>query len=324
MRPQIVKARGGTIGTLFPKRPSSATVTIKRYSNGDLDDTAVEDSVATVHALELEVTADAVSLASGNREIPSVEVTLVDDDIPTAGPREGDVIEIASVAGRRSYVTTITEVMITDATEVPALATIVVRDPLPFAVVAGDTLKGVRVSYTLTAAQVPRVEQNFRAVFRATVAGAEMEREVIFDVGLRESYNPATVIDVKESWPDLAESEVIEWQNTGAAPALDSSWEDVCRKFFSVGKNPNRIRDVLSLRPLVVNRVFRRLAMFGLVPAVWADKVPEYIALLDSTFATLFGEVIAGVQWYDDEDDGIATSVELPATGDAGTIRLRR
>jgi hypothetical protein len=196
-------------------------------------------------------------------------------------------------------------------------------DPISITLASGDLGQGVEASYTVQAVQCPNVAQNFRATFTATVDGSTVRRETIFDAGLRESFNPATVADVRQAWPDFWRSELEEWAGLRGLPALWAGYDRVETRIFASGRNPNRIRDARPLVPLIVNRAFREMSLNGLVPSAWTDKIGDYIDRLDKDFDVLLIETLSAVQWYDDFDNGTGglTDGSPPARG---RIRLSR
>jgi hypothetical protein len=163
--------------------------------------------------------------------------------------------------------------------------------------------------------QCPSIETDLRAVFTATVRGATEVREVVFDIGLRSSDNPAGVRDLLEAWPDLQYSETREFTALYGLPALDRAWTLVHYRISAMGYNANRVRDTGPLVPLIVNRALRGLALTGSVPPIWSDNVSGYLATLDKEYEEALAVTIPGLSWYDDTDQGTTAVPGPPPTG---------
>lgn len=314
MRRQIAQSIGGKVTASFPGLPENPTVTIKTASGADLPGGAVVSAEAETTSLSVTIAEDTVAgavdfacacLASNP---PKVGATVCFVNATTLETATGLIRAVVKTG----------EVAESDPAEITIVLSL--QDPLPIPLTEGDKGTGVEASFTLTAEQCPYIEQNRRAVFTATVQGESIQRETIFDVGLREQYNPATVNDIRAVWPDMWRSECIEWADLRGGPALDNAYNRVELRIATTGKNINRIRDTGPLVPLIVNRALREMAIFGLVPSAWVDNVADYIGQLDKDFAELFEEVMTGLRWYDDSDFG-TTGVKVKAFNQ---IRLTR
>jgi len=290
MRPQIEIAHGGTLYADLPAVPTSGTlrVTIKRASGCDLDDTAVVDTVVT-DPLHISLVAGAGSIGDLSICTPGLLAVLY--------PAKGETLRIVSGDTGQTQTTQIRDI---DA----QAERIYLRKPLTAPVGSGDILLRSRVSITLSAEQCPRIEQNHRAVFSALADGARITSEVIYDVGLRPSRNPASVVDLDSAWPDMHLSVPVEWIATEADTALAEGWRAVCQGLRAARRNPNRVRDDSVLVPLIVARALRHMARFGHVPAIWQDALTDWIKLLDEEYAEDLQQVLSGLLWYDDDDQG--------------------
>lgn len=302
MRAQIPKLIGGTVRAVFPGPPTGVTVTVTGGGGSNLI-TPVVDAAGTPSDLALTVnpddTADADPVAG--------DLSLVVGCLKTRLPRIGEAFELASAATLERQIQTVRAFRKTGESTADSdnwILEIDVTDPLVCGFTTGDTGTGIEASIVISGANCPNIAQNHRAVFTATVNGFEVRRETIFDVGLRESYNPATVADLRQAWPDHWRSELEEWAGLRGLPALVAGYDRLETRIFATGRNPNRIRDTRPLVPLIINRAFREMAVFGLVPSTWTDKIPEYIAFLDRDFDALLIDSLSGVQWYDDFDSG--------------------
>ena len=321
MRLQIPKSIGGAVRAVFPGPPSDVSVTIKTGGGGDLLGVSVNDAAAIPSALSVEINPE----NDPDLEPQSGDLAVTVARNGTYLPRVGDALEFANASTLERQVNSIRSVRKTGVVPDPdgrAILELGLTDPLAFALASGDLGKGIEASYTVQASQCPNVAQNFRATFTATVDGHTVRREVVYDVGLRESYNPASVSDIRQRWPDFWRSELEEWAGLRGLPALWSAYDRVETRIFATGRNPNRIRDVAPLVPLIVNRAFREMALNGLVPSAWTDKIGEYIAQLDKDFDALLLETMSAVQWYDDFDNGTGGLTAGPRQ--IGGIRLSR
>lgn len=318
MRQQIPRDIGGTVRAVFPGVPTDVTVTVKNGSGGDLPGTSIVDAVGTPSTLSL--TINPSDTAGADPEAGDLEIVA---SSPAARlPIIGEPIEFVNASTLERQTNAIRSFRKTGTVGLSPLLVVGLTDPLSIPLASGDLGQGIEATITLNATQCPTITQNLRAVFTGTVNGFTVRREVIFDVGLRESCNPATVADLREKWPDHWRSEVEEWTGLRGLPALNTGYDRVETRIFATGRNPNRIRDARPLAPLVVNRAFREMAVFGLVPSAWTDKIPEYIALLDKDFDSGLVDVLSGVQWYDDQDQG--TSGLLERTVTRGSVTLSR
>lgn len=310
MRQQIVKAVGGTVSVDFPRAVDSSpapTVTITRSDGGAVDGTPVVDSLATASTLShtFDPNGDAGTLEPETRHLTPLSVNTL-----ATVPAKGTVVDIYSQARKQHQVTQVLSANLAGASLLRRTE-ITTRDLLQFPLEKDDTIKGVSVSYTLSAVQVPRIEQSYRAVFKANIDGVTYRRETVFDVGLRESYNPASVLSLKAAWPNLADSESDEWEDLHGQPAIDIAWQQVSDALLARGRNPNRCREPDTLQPMIVNRALRHLAMFGHVPSIWLEDIKGWLSQLDDDFKGLLDTGVTGVnQWYDDEDDGTQQATE--------------
>ena len=321
MRLQLPKRIGGAVRAAFPGAPSAVTVTIKSGGGSDLM-VSVVDAEAEVSALEVEINPE----ADADLEPQSGDLEITVAQVGTYLPRIGDQIEFTGADSLETQTNSIRSVRKTGTMPNPdnrAILVLGLTDPISVSLTSGDLGKGIEAFYTLTAEQCPNIAQNYRAEFTATVHGFTVRREVIYDVGLRESYNPATVADIRSKWPDYWRSELDEWAGLRGLPALTAAYDRVETRIFAAGRNPNRIRDLGPLVPLIVNRSFREMAGFGLVPSAWTDKIGDYIDRLDRDFDAALVETVAAVQWYDDTDNG-AGGLGQGSAPSRGRIRLTR
>lgn len=316
MRQQVIKGIGGRVFVEFPSRPTVVKVTIKRSNGGDLAGVAVDDADATIDPFYLLQSADVEDAA--DVEGTTIVGTFQNDARPVADCP----VEIVRPDAARQFNTLSPIWRWID--EGDLIAVVSFRHRLTFDPPApqGTAVRSLRAWYTLTADQCPLIEENFRAVFTATIDGQPFVREVVYDVGLRDSANPAVVHDLVSEWPDLRYSETSEWRGEAGAQALAGGWDDLQIKIRAKRLNPNRIRDVAPLKPLIVNRAMRRLAITGTVPPAWVAAVPEFLAFLEEEFKAKFADVLAGLQWYDNDDFGISGANE--AAPNLNRIRLSR
>jgi len=302
IRTQLEKDQGGEISAVFDVAPTYAacTVTIKRGNGNDLEDTAIEDEALPTQPVPL-IFPFGTNGAEGERVIYAGIAAFLplDESIYTLYSYTRQEIQLVEIAR---------------AARVAGITTITLKQPLRFPVTYGDSMSANAVKCTVTAANCPRVEQNFRAVFAGDVLGVRVVREVIYDVGLRPSYCPATVVALYRKWPDLHQIVPEEWTETDAANALIEGWGLVSDSLWSAQINPNRLRNIDQMEPLVVNRAMWYMAQSGIIPTVWIENLPGFLEHLQSTFDRLFTTILAGVQWYDDDDDAVADDLESPLT----------
>jgi hypothetical protein len=317
MRQQLIKGIGGRLFVEFPSRPSAVSVTIKRSNGADLQGGAVDAAAATLDPFYLlqDQDVDDAGDVNGRSIIGTLQNTTTPDlDCPVEIRRPDDGLQFNTLSIWRWI------------SEDDAQIVASFRQPLRFDPPApqGTSIRSLRAWYTIAAESCALIEENFRAVFTATINGQPVVREVIFDVGLRDNANPALVHDILSEWPDLQYSEAAEWTHEDGFQAVQGGWHDLQIKIRAKRLNPNRIRDVAPLKTLIVNRAMRRLAITGCVPPAWVAAVPEFLQFLDDDFKTKFADVLAGLQWYDNDDFGTSGAGAADGGVNLNRIRLSR
>ena len=305
MRPQLVKGTGGRLSVEFsPGLSALPTVTIKRSGGSDLESAAVVGANLTPSYAS--ATLEGAALDAEVTEIP---VTFGAGDMLEAGA----AVELRNPSYRTEF-NIVHSVRIDPSDE--SAGYVKLRHPTRYPLEAGATVEGLRYYVDLNGAQCPIIATDFRAVFQAPKRNGSTEvKEVIFDVGLRPSDNPASVRDLLEVWPDLRYSETAEWSALHAEPALAKAWDTVFIRIQAAGLNPNRIRDVEPLKPLVVNRAIRALALVGSVPPAWIDALPAFLEVLDKDYVLALDQTLQGLTWYDNEDTGVTSGKDQSVTG---------
>lgn len=315
MRQQLIKGVGGRLFVEWPSRPSAVTVTIKRASGTDLPGGAVVDAAATADPLYLlqdQAVADAADVEGRSLIATLQNTTTPEIDCPVEVVKPDGSIQFNTVSAWHWI-------------DENALSAVVsfrhawrFDPPAP----EGTTVRSLRSWYTIPAESCPVIEENCRAVFTATINGRSVVKEIIYDVGLRDSSNLAEVHDILTEWGDLRYSESAEWAAESGWQAIQGGWHDLQIKIRARRMNPHRIRDVDPLKTLIVNRAMRRLAIVGSVPPVWVTDVAGFIEFLDESFKAAFTDVLAGLQWYDNEDT--ATTGTFSDAPNFNRIRLTR
>jgi len=314
-RPQLEKDVGGWVTAVFPLAVDalSGAVTIKRNSGGDLEDTAVSAAATAVEPYDFTV-GGATTYAAGSRSISGL--TLDANDLP----KYGDALTLTATDSKRRQVVLVQEsVYNTGDTRDSSLT---LQTDLDFLVSPGDTLLANRLRYQLSAAQCPRNESYFRAVFSGTDRGERVVQEVLFDVGLRPSSNPATFRDIEAKWPDIQDAIGTDWPDPELSAQLSDGYRDTFDILEGMGLNANRFRDASHMVPLIVNRALYFSGMHGLVPSAWIADVPGWLSVLRSEWSELLQRVSSspGI-WYDDDDDG---THDDPDVGTIGRSRVTR
>lgn len=316
MRQQLIKGVGGRLFVEWPSRPSAVVVTIKRASGSDLEGGAVVAAAATADPLHLIQDQDVADAA--DVEGRSIVATLQNDTTP-----EIDCpVEIVKPDGSVQF-NSVSAWHWIDEDNLSAVVSF--RHAWRFDPPApqGTSVRSLRSWYTIPAESCQIIEENFRAVFTAMIGGQPVVKEVLYDVGLRDSSNPAGVHDILSEWGDLRYSESAEWAAESGWQAIQGGWQDLQVKIRARRLNPHRIRDVEPLKSLIVNRAMRRLAIVGSVPPAWVADVAGFIEFLDESFKTAFADVLAGLQWYDNEDTG-QTGIASDTAPNFNRIRLTR
>lgn len=304
MRLQLEQGVGGVVTAVFPSAPDAGSV---RVSIRDKDAGELEDPVSGV---ELAADPFLVVIAVGGG-------TLAGDNILTglaleAGtlPTRGDVVSIIRTdTGLR------TQHVVKRALNGNPTGSVEFGEDLDVAAVPGDMFGVNSAEYAVTAANCADVAQNYRALFACTIDGRRVVREVVYDVGRRPNFNPATMEDLRSVWPDMADSMPVEWGREGGLELLDDGLTEVEGTLNSQGYNVNRLTNIETLRPPIANRALRIAAVGGTVPPEWRGKVTEYIDLLDRDYGKLIGLSLASAGWYDDDDDGVVDTQVVRTRG---------
>lgn len=289
MRPQLKKGSGGPLIIELRKAPDggSAAITITRADGDDLPEPVAAVAVADSYRFEGDIAGQA-----GLDYITFTDATL---------PPTGMVVTLVSDSGQRQ------ELHVRDASLVDGDVTLTFKSVLDFDISGGSIISHL-VSYTVSAANCPEVRSNYFAVLTYESNGVVLEDELTFDVGLSYSYNPATYSDFSRVWATISTDVVSNIERTHLESALDNGYESVENVYGAAGRNVNRVRNRKALVPQIINRAMHWLGMAGIVPAAWADKIPEWLELLDAQFDGLYKT--APISWYDDDDDGEATAEE--------------
>jgi len=184
------------------------------------------------------------------------------------------------------------------------------RSPLDFTISSGSVVCH-KIRHLVAAENCPLTEQFFHVVVEYESDGEVYGEEFTYDVGLGRSYNPASYTEFSAAWPAIDTDNIANWLRTGLDSALLVGYDSVEAVYAAVGKNVNRVRNRSALVPQIVNRTMYWMAVAGIVPSAWTDKVEEWLAFLDDQFDKLY--MTANIAWYDDDDDGEASDEELLA-----------
>lgn len=307
LRQQLIKGMGGRLFADFASigRPESATVTIKSATGADLT-SAVNGAACTVET-------GLFTSVEGSADVPAIEGKAIPCEYSGDRPKRGASVEVLHPSGLREINVIGWFYDLEPPPGSDPRVMLVLRNPFRVLPTEGTQVGSTRVFIDLDHLQCDRVASDFRAVFTAEMQGEQFRREVIYDVGLRDTSNPCGNRDPLNAWPDLRDSETYEWQNEFGAQAVDGGWEDVFRRIQATKNNPNRIRDIGPFEPLIVNRAMRRLALVGSVPPAWNGQQQALIDLLDRDFTAGFAEAMQAVSWYDAEDLAIRSEADQAA-----------
>lgn len=183
---------------------------------------------------------------------------------------------------------------------------------IDFALKAGDTLSGVRVSYVVNwGAVTSSFTGQVKATWKVKVNGVFRTYVKIYDVVRQILEQPATWADVLKLRPDADDqlSQVANKENF-----VSQAWSDVVRDLYGMGIRYNLvIQDGNTiLKDVTVLQCVRNLVLFqGLsIPDGYIGQGDDYVATLEQNRARYLGSLKVVV---DSDEDGQITTAEATA-----------
>lgn len=272
---ELVYRQGGTLqlDEPFTSQPTSATITIRTLDNkalSTLDSTLVdiEDAVCDCDDLVL-------TFAAANEQARVLSPTAtVAGTVPTmTSPGYRLLIN----RGGRIYFTQVnefdTQVVLGDL----EVTSIRLDSPIPFALKAGDTGRGIRVAYTVDwAAVTSEFSGQVKATWKVTVDGEVRKIVRIYDVVKQILFQPAVWADVLAVRPD-ADTQLSHVADK--EQLVTAAWNTIKQDLYTLGIRHNLIisDEATTLRDAVVLQTLYNLTLHSGLPVP-----PSYNGLGDS------------------------------------------
>ena len=277
----------------LPDQPSACTVSITQLDGSgltDLDGTFVNitDAAATIDNLVLTLPAK----ASPWRTITPTATTGTIGDMTAEGRRF-----LLNRGGRKRW-TRVSE-FDTASGEVTEVR---FDEGIDYALKTGDTLKGVRCSYTVnwssvTSSFVGRV----KATWKVTVEGIVRTVVKVYDVVKQVLYCPATWSDVLRLRPDT-DNEIAKVADKESL--VQQAWQDIVRDLDAMGIRHNLVVPDGStlLRDATVHQCLINLTQYqGLpTPPGYIGQTDDYISALESKKQSILGKFVLPVDYNQD------------------------
>jgi hypothetical protein len=261
-----------------------------------------EDVVAAGTAATLPTVATTLNDATADAFDTDVTLTAVTNvvrkgrywvDSPATGPLEQVIVR--RVAGSVAYLV----------------------EGLKFDHVTGVAFKGSEITYSLSAANLATVDENYRVIWSYTVDGVSYTAEQLFDVVKRPFKLPLSYTDLIAEIPEgvrLGPSEDLDLEMTMAAAE-----RMIRRDFHRDDRRLDLLRDPDQLTDLAIMAV--KLKLYQRVP-----EDPEWRKAADQVRKEYKAEYEAlksgGLSWVDeDEDDGIDGGNENTGLGEEQHVR---
>ena len=265
-------------------RASAATVTIKTSGNADLT-TPISGASATVDAVNT-TTDGACGPSEDNRRLVPLATT---SDIVV-----GRAYLLTGADGESEWVTVAS---IQDGVSVTARADL--QDDHP----SGSTFVGTRLTYTVDAGNLTETDRgrDYRVAWTYTVGGAECFHETFFDVVRVPWYRAATLGGLERANREVfarASDDGVDLEDV-----LDQAFDEVLRRIESRGKRPSLIIGMERLAPPTYDAALFILAKTGYRPAGYTD-LETWIDFSHRQLGDGMTRALAGVDWYDENDDG--------------------
>lgn len=228
---ELIYQQGGVLilDEPWPEQPTSATITIRTLNNAALSSMSnfadIEDEACTVD--DLIITLPATN--AGAKVFTPTETSGAIGDLTNDGYRM-----LLSRGGRKHYV----RVAEYDSDGIN-VNSVRFSAAVPFAVSAGDSVYGLRVSYEVDWSSVTSTfVGQVKAVWKVTVGGVERKIVRIYDVVKQVLLNPATWSDVLAMRPDANDqlSEVSDKE-----VLVQRAWDTVKQDLYTLGIRFNLI-----------------------------------------------------------------------------------
>lgn len=256
--------------------PSSVTARIQTPSTG------LEESGAAVTVDSVDTTTDAASVAGAT----SISVS-------SATGITAEVEYLLETPGARALLVRVIDV---------AGTTVHLGAPLPIAIASGATLKGVRMSFALSASHTSDVGAGHARV-TATLGGIARIFRVPFDIVRQVLSCPLSWDDLLRSYPDAGR--MLD-PNDDPSELVLQAWDDLLvHELRSRGFHEDLVVDPDGLTVALKTMIYARL-----VSRVATDD-PERVQMAKHEAEQALRGTLAGRDWWYSDDDG-AESVAAP------------
>lgn len=208
-------------------------------------------------------------------------------------------------------------------TSMGAVSEVRFDEGIDFALKTGDTLKGVRVSYTVDwSGNASTFTGQVKATWRVTVNGVVQVFVKLYDVVRQVLEQPATWADVLDLRSD-ADDQLSQVPNKERF--VTQAWRDVVRDLYNMGIRHNLVipDGNTVLKDVTVLQCIRNLVLFqGLsIPDGYIGQADDYIETLEMNRARYLGSLKIAV---DQDEDGNLTTAEVSAPKRQAWFRRNR
>jgi hypothetical protein len=312
----LIYQQGGTLylDEALPAQPSAATISVTALDargmalvDGSFSD--ITDAACTLDNLVLTLPA----------KTPPWKVVVPTATAGTIGDMAGEGRKFLLNRGGRKQWMRVSEFDTSGAT----VTEVRFDEGIDFALKAGDTLKGVRVSYNVDwSGSSSTFTGQVKVTWKVTVNGVVQPFVRIYDVVKQVLDQPATWADVLDLRSD-ADDQLSQVPNKERFVA--QAWRDVVRDLYSMGIRHNLIipDGNTVLKDVTVLQCLRNLVMFqGLsIPDGYIGQADDYIETLATSRAAYLGSLKIAM---DQDEDGSISASELMAPKRQAWFRRNR
>ena len=283
---QIVQSTTATLD-IYPRAlPSTAKVTIVKPGGSAL----VSQTTATIDSASTTVASVSAGTAGQQLSVASA-----------AGLSVGTKYLLTSQDGQDATV----EISEIDGT------TIRLTDPPPFDPQDGDTLKGLRVSFSMSGAQTATRDLYYRAEWEITPSsGNPVRLQTIFHIVRMLFRDPVTQEDAKRILAFQFPSAAQRYEGESLANMAERASQSVLRQIEATGRLAHLYGDPGSFRDAGLVALRLVLADDGLIPQASTTDHVEYIEQLTKKLRDEIKLAVKAAQWYDDDDDRVVDARE--------------
>jgi len=272
-------------------RASVATITIRTPDDED-HAVAVAAADATIDAVDTTTDAAAGESEDNRRLIPLVSTASIETGqryILTDTTGVSEWVEVESITSGES---------------------VTAKSDLEHDYSSGASFVGTRLSYVLAAENTTEAlkDTDFRAEWTYTVDGTEYIHDTFYDVVRAPWYQAATMAGFEAFNREVFAR--AKDDNVALTDILAESWDDVLRRIEAKGWRPGLIIGMERLAPVTYAVGVLRLAEIGYRPSGYTG-LESWISFAEQRVSSEMEMALAGVQWYDKQDDAERTPEEV-------------